>query len=70
MKYKTLGRSSLRVSELWLGAMNFGEELGTGDSREVSKKIYEAYRAAGGTYIATANVSHVGQSETVASCLS
>ena len=41
MKYRLLGRSSLRVSELSLGAMTFGEETGIGASEEVSKAVYD-----------------------------
>jgi aryl-alcohol dehydrogenase-like predicted oxidoreductase len=63
MKYKILGRSGLRVSELCLGAMTFGEELGTGASKEVSRQIYEAYREAGGNFIDTANIYTMGTSE-------
>jgi aryl-alcohol dehydrogenase-like predicted oxidoreductase len=63
MKYKVLGRSGLRVSELCLGAMTFGEELGTGASKEVSRQIYDAYREAGGNFIDTANIYTLGTSE-------
>lgn len=63
MKYKLLGRSGLRVSELCLGAMTFGEELGTGASREVSQQIYDAFREAGGNFIDTANIYTQGTSE-------
>jgi aryl-alcohol dehydrogenase-like predicted oxidoreductase len=63
MKYKVLGRSGLRVSELCLGAMTFGEELGTGASKAVSKQIYDAYREAGGNFIDTANIYTAGTSE-------
>jgi aryl-alcohol dehydrogenase-like predicted oxidoreductase len=63
MKYKELGRSGLRVSELCLGAMTFGEELGTGASKAVSKQIYDAYREAGGNFIDTANIYTSGTSE-------
>ena len=41
MKYKLLGKSGLRVSELCLGAMTFGEDWGSflkGASKEESKK--------------------------------
>jgi aryl-alcohol dehydrogenase-like predicted oxidoreductase len=65
MKYKILGRSGLRVSELCLGAMTFGEELGTGASREVSRQIYDAYREAGGNFIDTANIYTLGTSESM-----
>ena len=63
MKYKILGRSGLRVSELCLGAMTFGEELGTGASEVVSRQIYDRYRAAGGNFLDTANIYTMGTSE-------
>ncbi len=63
MKYKILGRSGLRVSELCLGAMTFGEELGTGASAAVSREIYTRYRALGGNFIDTANIYTLGTSE-------
>jgi aryl-alcohol dehydrogenase-like predicted oxidoreductase len=63
MKYKILGRSGLRVSELCLGAMTFGEELGTGASEAVSRQIYDAYREAGGNFVDTANIYTLGTSE-------
>jgi aryl-alcohol dehydrogenase-like predicted oxidoreductase len=54
MRYKLLGRSGLRVSELCLGTMTFGEDWGWGASKEVSRKIFDAYAAAGGNFIDTA----------------
>jgi aryl-alcohol dehydrogenase-like predicted oxidoreductase len=64
MRYKLLGRSGLRVSELCLGAMTFGEEWGWGSSRDESRKVFEAFAEAGGTFIDTANVYTNGTSET------
>ncbi len=63
MKFKLLGKSGLRVSELCLGTMTFGEEWGTGSNKEESRKIYEAYRAAGGNFVDTANRYTEGTSE-------
>lgn len=63
MNYKKLGRSGLRVSELCLGAMTFGEESGSGASESVSRQIYERYREAGGNFIDTANIYNGGTSE-------
>ena len=56
MKYRLLGNSGLRVSEVALGAMTFGEDWGWGSSKDEARKIYAAYRAAGGNSIDTANV--------------
>ena len=63
MNYRLLGRSGLRVSELALGTMTFGEDWGWGSSFEEARKIYEAYRAAGGNFIDTANIYTQGTSE-------
>jgi aryl-alcohol dehydrogenase-like predicted oxidoreductase len=53
MRYKLLGRSGLRVSELCLGTMTFGEDWGWGASKEASRKIFDAFAAAGGNFIDT-----------------
>jgi aryl-alcohol dehydrogenase-like predicted oxidoreductase len=63
MRYKLLGRSGLRVSELGLGTMTFGEEWGWGSSKEESKKVFDAYAQAGGNFLDTANRYTEGTSE-------
>ena len=63
MQYKLLGKSGLRVSELCLGTMTFGEDWGWGSSEEESKRIYDAFREAGGNFIDTANLYTNGTSE-------
>lgn len=63
MRFKLLGRSGLRVSELCLGTMTFGEDWGWGASRTESKKIFDAYAGAGGNFIDTANRYTEGTSE-------
>lgn len=63
MRYKLLGRSGLRVSELALGTMTFGEEWGWGASREESKQVFDTYVEAGGNFIDTANRYTEGTSE-------
>ena len=63
MRYKLLGKSGLRVSELALGTMTFGEEWGWGASKEESKKVFDAYADAGGNFIDTANRYTEGTSE-------
>ncbi len=62
MRYKLLGNSGLRVSELALGAMTFGsEEIGV--EIEESRKVYDLFRESGGNFIDTANVYAGGRSE-------
>ena len=53
MRYKLLGRSGLRVSELALGAMTLGTDWGWGATKTVSKKIMTAFADAGGNFIDT-----------------
>lgn len=63
MRYKLLGRSGLRVSELCLGTMTFGKEWGWGADRDESRKIFGAYLEAGGNFVDTANRYTEGTSE-------
>ena len=63
MNYKLLGKSGLRVSELALGTMTFGEEWGWGSNKEESKKVFDAFSNAGGNFIDTANRYTEGTSE-------
>jgi aryl-alcohol dehydrogenase-like predicted oxidoreductase len=63
MNFRLLGNSGLRVSEISLGAMTFGEDWGWGTAKDEARKIYEAYRTAGGNFIDTANVYTNGTSE-------
>jgi len=63
MNYKLLGKSGLRVSELALGTMTFGEEWGWGASKDESKKVFDAFTNAGGNFIDTANRYTEGTSE-------
>ena len=63
MRYKLLGKSGLRVSELCLGTMTFGEDWGWGSTRDESRKVYDAFLEAGGNFIDTANVYTNGTSE-------
>src|ERR1700738_1386518 len=64
MRYRLLGPSGLRVSEISLGTMTFGEEWGWGTAKEEAQRIYNAYREAGGNFIDTANFYTGGTSET------
>jgi aryl-alcohol dehydrogenase-like predicted oxidoreductase len=63
MRYKLLGKSGLRVSELCLGTMTFGEDWGWGAPKDESRKVYDAFLEAGGNFIDTANVYTAGTSE-------
>jgi len=63
MRYRLLGNSGLRVSELALGAMTFGQEQ-WGVGKDESRRVYEGFREAGGNFVDTANVYSGGRSET------
>ena len=63
MNYQLLGRSGLRVSDLCLGTMTFGEDWGWGAGPQEARKIYDAFREAGGNFIDTANLYTEGTSE-------
>ncbi|NUM44585.1 MAG: aldo/keto reductase [Anaerolineales bacterium] len=54
MHYKLLGKSGLRVSELALGTMTFGEDWGWGANQATSQGIFDAFVNAGGNFIDTA----------------
>ncbi len=51
MRYQLLGKSGLRVSELCLGTMTFGDTWGWGASKEVSRQMFDLFAEAGGNYI-------------------
>lgn len=64
MRYRLLGETGLRVSELCLGAMTFGEAWGPmASGPEAAKAMMTAYAEAGGNFIDTANNYQNGQSE-------
>jgi aryl-alcohol dehydrogenase-like predicted oxidoreductase len=65
MRYKLLGPSGLRVSEICLGTMSFGDAWGFGADERESHRILAAYAEAGGNFIDTANKYHEGQSEAI-----
>lgn len=63
MRYRLLGRSGLRVSELCLGTMTFGDDWGWGADAVESGRIFAAFADAGGTFVDTANNYTDGTSE-------
>lgn len=65
MRYKLLGHSGLRVSELALGTMTFGDTWGWGADADESKRQFDAFAAAGGNFIDTANRYTEGNSERI-----
>jgi aryl-alcohol dehydrogenase-like predicted oxidoreductase len=66
MRYKLLGKTGLRVSELCLGVMIFGDVRGSwGASREEAARILGAFAEAGGNFVDTANHYAGGESERI-----
>ncbi len=63
MRYKLLGRSGLRVSELALGTMTFGTDWGWGADEAESRRMFGIFAEAGGNFLDTANVYTQGTSE-------
>lgn len=63
MRYRLLGRTGLAVSELWLGAMTFGEQWGWGASEATCGRVLDRYLEAGGNVVDTADWYTNGASE-------
>ncbi|GAA1547764.1 aldo/keto reductase [Actinomadura kijaniata] len=64
MRYRLLGNTGLRVSEVFLGAMTFGERTGRVGLDE-ARRIVGLYEDAGGNVIDTADMYGAGESEEV-----
>jgi aryl-alcohol dehydrogenase-like predicted oxidoreductase len=65
MRYRTFGRTGLRVSDLFLGTMTFGSEWGWGAALDECRTMVDAYAEAGGNVIDTANNYTDGSSERI-----
>lgn len=65
MRHKLLGRSGLRVSELCLGTLTFGEAKAWGADPTAAACILESFAAAGGTFIDTAPNYASGEAERI-----
>jgi aryl-alcohol dehydrogenase-like predicted oxidoreductase len=65
MRYRLLGRSGLRVSEVCLGAMTFGEASPRNADRAEARRIFDAFVEAGGNFVDTANNYSGGLSEEI-----
>jgi aryl-alcohol dehydrogenase-like predicted oxidoreductase len=63
LRYKLLGKSGLRVSEICLGTMTFGEDWGWGADKTESRRMYNRFLDLGGNFIDTANRYTEGSSE-------
>ncbi|MEM1416182.1 MAG: aldo/keto reductase [Myxococcota bacterium] len=65
LRYRLLGNTGLRVSEICLGTMSFGDQWGFGADEATSHAVLDAYREAGGNFLDTANKYHEGQTEEI-----
>ena len=63
LRYRLLGPSGLRVSNICLGTMSMGEDWGFGADEATSHRVLDTYAAAGGNFLDTANKYHNGQTE-------
>jgi aryl-alcohol dehydrogenase-like predicted oxidoreductase len=61
MRYRFLGRTSLAVSELCLGAMTFGRET----TDETGIRMLDRFAEAGGTFLDTSDAYSAGRSEEI-----
>src|ERR1700732_1144390 len=65
MRYRLLGNSAVRISEVALGTMTFGEDWGWGASPAVSARMLDLFADAGGNVIDTADAYTNGTSATI-----
>src|ERR1700719_3158056 len=65
MRYRVLGKSGVRISEVALGTMTFGEDWGWGAAPDVSATMLDLFADAGGNVVDTADVYTNATSETI-----
>ncbi|OZI58655.1 aldo/keto reductase [Bordetella genomosp. 1] len=65
MNYRLLGQTGLKVSQIALGAANFGTGWGHGASEADSLAMLDHYAAQGGNFIDTADIYQFGESEAI-----
>jgi aryl-alcohol dehydrogenase-like predicted oxidoreductase len=65
MRYRLLGKTGVRLSEVALGTMTFGQDWGWGAPPDVSARMLDLFADAGGNVIDTADVYTNGSSETI-----
>lgn len=65
MRFKMLGNSGLRVSELCLGTMTFGTAWGWGADKNTCQKQLDCFTEAGGNFVDTSINYTDGESETI-----
>jgi len=65
VRHTLFGPTGLRVSELCLGTMTFGESWGWGAPKETCGRVLDLFDEAGGTFVDTANNYTGGQAEAI-----
>lgn len=65
MRYRLLGKSGLRVSQVALGTMTFGTAADWSRPEEACRPVFDAFVEAGGNFIDTANMYTGGESERI-----
>lgn len=65
MRYKLFGNTGLRVSEVALGTGTFGTGWGWGADSAESKRVFDGFAQAGGTFLDCADVYQFGESERI-----
>ncbi|MDP3784171.1 MAG: aldo/keto reductase [Sphingopyxis sp.] len=65
MRYRLLGKSGLRVSQVALGTMTFGTATDWSRPEEECRPVFDAFVEAGGNFIDTANMYTGGESERI-----
>ena len=65
MRYTILGGTGIRVSEFCLGTMTFGQNWGWGAPADTCAAVLDAFAAAGGNFLDTANIYTDGESERI-----
>src|SRR5919197_5193320 len=65
MRYRLFGRSGLRVAELAIGTMTFGEDWGWGASPAECRRMLDVYAEAGGNFIDTSGNYTDGSAERI-----
>ena len=66
MKYKLFGKSGLRVSELCLSAISFGQNPGDmvkGVDKEEARRMFDLFAESGGNFIDMSNTQQGGEAE-------
>ena len=63
MRYRLLGSSAMRVSEVALGTMTFGEKWGWGAGLDESRRMLDLFVDRGGNFVDTASNYTDGESE-------